>query len=199
MADFEKAFKITLGYEGGYSNHKKDKGGETYKGIARNFWPDWAGWRLIDKIKERMPPCHWTANFNGSIQLQEQVKSFYRYHFWDALKCGQMPQEIANELFDTSVNMGTGYGTKCLQRALNKLNRNQKDYPDINVDGGIGNQTLDALEAYLLTKRYSSRNSEMLNYWLLKWMNFYQLKRYDDISNKDFEQEIFVPGWTNRV
>ena len=44
MADFKVAFAKTIRFEGGYVNHKADKGGETYKGIARNFWPKWKGW-----------------------------------------------------------------------------------------------------------------------------------------------------------
>ncbi len=199
MARFELAFEKTLKHEGGHSDHAKDKGGETYKGIARNFWPEWGGWLIIDKIKEQFAPGHWAANFAGSIDLNDFVESFYRYHFWDKLNCVHMPQEIANELFDTSVNMGVGYGAKCLQNALNKLNRNQKDYPDLVVDGGIGDITIDALETYMSTARYKSRNSDKLIEWLLKWMNFYQLKRYDEITNRDLEQEIFVPGWTERT
>ncbi len=199
MARFEEAFNITLKHEGGHSDHAKDKGGETYKGIARNFWPDWAGWRIVDEIKTTFSPGSWKANFEGSIHLNELVESFYRYHFWDKSNCVHMPQPIANELFDTSVNMGIGYGGKCLQQALNKLNRNQQDYPDLIVDGGIGNKSIDALKAYYATSRYSSRNGEKLTMWLLKWMNFYQLKKYDDITNRDLEQEIFIPGWTERT
>ncbi|MBS2100714.1 glycoside hydrolase family 108 protein [Carboxylicivirga linearis] len=199
MARFEKAFEKTLKHEGGYSNHPKDKGGETYKGIARNFWPDWGGWRIIDQLKSKYPNGNLFANLDGSIDLNEFVESFYRYHFWDKLNCVHMPQEIADELFDTSVNMGIGYGAKCLQNALNKLNRNQKDYPDLIVDGGIGNKSIDALEAYFDTSRFGSRNKEKLTMWLLKWMNYYQLKKYDEITNRNLEQEIFVPGWTERT
>ncbi|MBI9063287.1 MAG: hypothetical protein JEZ14_15000 [Marinilabiliaceae bacterium] len=199
MALFEQTFEKTLKHEGGYSNHSKDKGGETYKGIARKHWPDWPGWRIVDRIKKQYPNGHFKANLDGSTQLNELVAAFYRSEFWDKLSCIHMPQAIADELFDTSVNMGKHYGATCLQKALNKLNRNQKDYPDLVVDGALGNQSVDALEAYLDTSRYKHRNREKLIEWLLKWMNFYQLKKYDDITNRDLEQEIFVPGWTERT
>lgn len=198
MADFEKAFEETLKIEGGYSNHEADKGGETYKGISRVHWPDWGGWNIVDSIKEKFEPGRWNGNMNGSQQLTDYVKSFYRYNFWDKQKCNDLPQEIANELFDTSVNMGVSYGAKCLQKALNKLNRNQKDYSDIAVDGDVGPATLGALDKYLHTERFGSRNREKLIKWLLRWMNYYQLQRYDSITNANPGQEIFVPGWTER-
>ncbi len=199
MAGFEQAYYETQDHEGGYSNHAKDKGGETYKGIARKFWPKWEGWTIIDRIKDELPPNLREAQMNNNVYLEGLVSAFYKEHFWDVLKCEEMPQSIANELFDTSVNMGVGYGAKCLQKALNKLNRNQKDYPDLIVDGGIGNKSIAVLKAYFSTERYRSRNYQKLIEWLLKWMNFYQLKRYDEITNRDLEQEIFVPGWTERT
>ena len=52
MAIFEPAFKLLILHEGGYANNKNDIGGETYRGIARNYWPKWVGWKLIDHIKE---------------------------------------------------------------------------------------------------------------------------------------------------
>lgn len=34
--------------EGGYANVLGDKGGETYMGISRVYWPSWPGWPVID-------------------------------------------------------------------------------------------------------------------------------------------------------
>jgi lysozyme family protein len=39
MTDFNQAFKITMNNEGGFSDNVNDRGGETWRGIARNFWP----------------------------------------------------------------------------------------------------------------------------------------------------------------
>lgn len=199
MARFKEAYKLTSINEGGYSNHEKDKGGETYRGIARKYWPKWAGWIIIDQIKKKeFMSGHWTGQLSGNTSLSELVEDFYKEEFWNKLSCIHLPQSIANELFDTSVNMGKHYGAVCLQRALNKLNRNQKDFNDLEDDGQIGSKTIEAIEAYKSTERFSSRNSEKLIDWLLKWMNYYQLKRYDLITEKDQGQEVFIPGWTER-
>ncbi len=44
MADFKKAFQILEKWEGGYSNHISDTGGETYKGITRKNYPKMSFW-----------------------------------------------------------------------------------------------------------------------------------------------------------
>ena len=40
---FLTAFANTMIHEGGYSVDPGDSGGETYMGISRHHWPDWAG------------------------------------------------------------------------------------------------------------------------------------------------------------
>jgi len=199
MALFEKAYEETCENEGGYSNHPSDKGGETYKGIARKHWPNWPGWIIIDNLKQKeFMSGHWTGQLEGNSTLNELVKDFYKEEYWNKLNCVHLPQDIANELFDTSVNTGKYYGACCLQKALNKLNRNQKDFNDLVVDGQIGANTIQAIDAYVATERFKGRNREKLNIWLLKWMNYFQLKKYDLITNKNQEQEVFIPGWTER-
>ena len=44
MAEFEQAYAPLRGFEGGWCNDVGDAGGETYGGIARNFFPHWQGW-----------------------------------------------------------------------------------------------------------------------------------------------------------
>jgi len=197
MAKFEEAYQLTSIQEGGYSNHPKDKGGETYHGIARKHWPIWAGWEIIDEIKNERSP-HLSDALALNKELQALIESFYKENFWDKLLCGHLPQKIANELFDTSVNMGHYYGVYCLQKSLNKLNRNQKDYKDILVDGQIGAQTLKATSSLFKTASFSSRNHDKILKWLLKWMNYYQLRKYDLITEKNPDQEVFIAGWTTR-
>ncbi|MBC7912857.1 MAG: hypothetical protein H7Y07_01930, partial [Pyrinomonadaceae bacterium] len=55
MANFDLAYKITMHNEGGYANDPQDNGGETWKGVARNFCPKWAGWVIVDRIKASYP------------------------------------------------------------------------------------------------------------------------------------------------
>ncbi|WP_207429032.1 glycoside hydrolase family 108 protein [Pedobacter sp. SYSU D00535] len=142
MANFITAFHITMTNEGGYSNNPNDRGGETYAGIASNFWPKWPGWPIVRQIVAQKP-----ANLNTALrtnaQLQTFVEDFYKKNFWDDLSLDALNhQQSANQLFDTSVNMGSGIGAKFLQQAVNALKPNT-----LVVDGQVGAKTIAAANA----------------------------------------------------
>ncbi len=198
MERFKLAYKKTIGYEGGYANNVADRGGETYRGISRKFFPNWEGWKLIDIYKTKYSGKELNETMAKNDGLQKMVEGFYLEHFWIPISLDSFHQAVADELFDTAVNQGKWKAASYLQNALNKLNRNGKDYPDLIVDGRIGSATINAYQAYMATERFASRNTEKLISWLLKWLNYYQLKTYDQITYKDPAQEVFIPGWTER-
>ena len=149
MTNFDKAYKETMQIEGGYANNPNDNGGETYKGVARKFWPQWGGWSKIDAIKKQVGGNAASINREASKDpaLQEMVKSFYKTNFWDSIKLGEVKYpSISEELFDTGINMGILTASKFLQEALNLCNKNGQSYPDIIVDGKIGPATLNTLK-----------------------------------------------------
>jgi lysozyme family protein len=188
MADFEEAYQITLENEGGYDNDPDDAGGETYKGVARKFWPDWAGWVIVDEAKNEP---NFPKNLFYNDQLNDLVKGHYKEHFWDVFDGDDIPvQFLANEVFDTGINMGTKKAITFLQVGLNVLNRNGKLYPDIDEDGNFGTNTLNALKAYLKTDAASL---------LYKVINILQGKHYIDYMKKDPIQEKYARGWLQRV
>lgn len=194
MADFNEAYKGTMRHEGGYSDDSTDAGGETYKGVSRRFHPSWIGWFIIDKIKDLAAqndvPLNVILDQNDAIQ--NAVKSFYKASFWDRFNGDNIPdQAIAEELFDTSVNMGVHRAVVFLQRALNLLNRNQKNYSDILEDGIFGNDTLKTLGIYLGLDGNPN--------YLLKIANTLQGMHYIDYMTKHPEQEKYARGWFNRT
>jgi lysozyme family protein len=73
---------------------------------------------------------------------------------------------------------------------LNVLNRNQKNYPDIVVDGVFGNNTLNTLKSYLSVDD---------NSFLLKVMNILQGMHYIEYAKKSPVQEKYMRGWLERV
>ena len=189
MADFSDGYKITAAHEGGYVNDPVDRGGETYRGIARVHHPDWTGWARVDAQRR-------TAGFPKSLDrdatLQRAVKAFYKKAYWDRFKGDDIPdQALANELYDTAVNMGVRRSVRFLQSSLNLLNRNQKDYKDLIVDGWFGEKTLTTVGT-LLRKDRGSRP-------LVKMMNIQQGARYVEIMAGDASQERFARGWIKRA
>jgi lysozyme family protein len=189
MASFSEAYKLTSAHEGKYVNDKTDRGGETYRGISRVHHPHWKGWQWIDAAREK---AGFPRSLESNRSLQANVKSFFKQKYWDKfLGDVIVDQSVAIELYDTSVNMGSRRAGRFLQNGLNLLNRNQKNYNDLIVDGLIGQKSLDALNAYL--------NLDKNSIALTKLLNIQQGARYVNIMEEDSSQEKYARGWLKRA
>lgn len=112
---FDDAFDMLIGHEGGYANDPHDPGGETMWGVtARVARAD---------------------GYLGDMRSlpRDRAKDIYRAKYWDAIQADELPPEIRFTVFDSAVNSGTGQAVKWLQRAL-----------DVGEDGVIGPMTIDA-------------------------------------------------------
>lgn len=188
MANFRQSLIKTLEHEGWYSNHPNDRGGETYRGIARKRWLNWPGWAIIDN--EKVKPG-FELEMRRNTELNAMVEQFYRENFWNEIQGDALrSQLLADELFDTAVNMGTRQAVKFLQRALNLFNRNGTIYPDIKVDGVSGEKTLHCLDEFM------KRDSDIL---LIKALNTLQGCFYISLMETDPSQEAFARGWFTRT
>lgn len=188
MADFGKALSRVLAFEGGYARDPVDRGGETYKGIARLYNPGWPGWARIDRAKR-------SAGFPKSLEkdtaLQAEVAGYYKRQYWDKFRGDAVPdQDVADELFDSAVNLGVARAVEFLQRALNVLNRNGSLYADLVVDGAFGPRSLAAMRAYLKKDRAD---------FLLTILNVLQGAHYVEVMTQSPSQEKFARGWLRRV
>ena len=115
MSDFNKAFDLLIGNEGGYVNNPKDPGGETNWGITKSVA---------------------VANgYAGDMRTmpKDTAKVIYKKMYWDKLQCDQLPFVVAFQLFDAGVNHGNSQAVKFLQRALS-----------VADDGVIGAKTIAA-------------------------------------------------------
>lgn len=191
MDTFEKAFRYTILNEISgdkiTDNNQFDPGGFTYYGIARNRWPNWKGWSIVEDDVRRYGRAR---KMSENLELEKAVKDFYFINFWKANaleKVAFLSPSIAVEVFDTAVNGG---GTVLLQKTLNVMNRRGTLWKDIAVDGVIGPITIETL-ATALRKR-----SERLIYRVL---NAYQGKRYLDLmEGNPGKYEEFI-GWFERL
>lgn len=189
MADFIKAFNKTDKIEGKYSNDPDDAGGETYRGIARNYHPKWEGWELIDLYKESsaFPSC-----LEFDHDLDKMVIDFYKGKFWDVngLDNPVFTQKLAEEMYDSGVNLGTGRIAEILQKSLNYLNRNEKLFTSLKIDGNIGTNTFNALKIVM------PKDEEVL----LKIINVLQGMRYLNYADRKPTQKKYIRGWfTHRI
>lgn len=114
MANFDIAFQRTSKFEGGWVNDDADSGKETYKGISRVYQKSWAGWKIIDSYKKK---SNFLKNLESDKTLQELVKKCYRENYWTPIWGDKINnQNVANDLYDTAVNMGVGTSIKLSER-----------------------------------------------------------------------------------
>ncbi|MEW4467925.1 glycosyl hydrolase 108 family protein [Parasphingorhabdus sp. JC815] len=172
--DIDKLIDDVIAVEGDYSNHPADRGGPTR-------------WGITMAVARR-------HGYEGDMQLfpYEDAAAIYKRTYWLRPrfdKIAELAPMLASELFDTGINMGAGIATGFLQRALNALNRNGKDFGDIAVDRKIGPQTLSALDQFL-NKRGDSGEAV-----LLKAVEALQGERYIKLAEQRPANEAFLYGW----
>ena len=164
--------------EGGYSNDPKDRGGETYLGISRVYFPKWEGWKIVDEHK---PLKRYEVIIDGN--LEDMVTKFYETNFYEPSKAELIRDPlIAAHVFSHAVNGGKVTVAKMLQRAINKTFNS-----GLAVDGKIGPKTLQIVNGNV-------RNNSLRDNMATERRKFY----YDIVKRKPQNQK-FLKGWLNRI
>lgn len=159
--------------EGGYVNDPRDSGGETNFGIT------------VAVAREN--------GYNGHMRDMPRSVAFdiYSAKYWGAVRGDdlvELSEAVAEEVVDTSVNMGPGRAGKFLQRALNVLTD-----AGLKVDGAVGPATLGALQGYLVRRKSDDAT-------LVKALNCLQGAYYIDLAERREKDRAFIYGWLkNRV
>src|SRR5215218_1259561 len=107
---FDRLIGGVLGREGGYSNHPSDKGGET-------------NWGITVAVAR-------ANGYHGPMATMKRTDAIeiYRRKYWTGpgfAAVAAVNEAVAEELFDTGINMGPSVASIYLQRALNALNRQE--------------------------------------------------------------------------
>jgi|GEM_PF-530092 len=120
--NFAKSLSLVLAHEGEWSDHPKDPGGATMKGVTlatfRSFVKPNATKEDLRKI---------TA---------EQIATVYRRHYWDATLGAKLPDGVDYAVLDFAVSSGPARAAKHLQAVVG-----------VAEDGKIGPATLSAIAA----------------------------------------------------
>ena len=157
MADFNKAIGKTLSKEGGsrFTDDPHDRGGATKYGISQRSYP----------------------NLDIRNLTEHQAREIYKRDFWDRIRGDEVSsQPVAENIFDTCVNMGVRTGSRLAQLAL-----------DIEpADGVIGGKSL-------ATINNATEELFLSNFTIAK------IARYAHICNTDKKQQKFLLGWLNRA
>lgn len=115
--DFDQAFDLLLGHEGGYSNNRFDPGGETMWGITHKV-----------ALQE---------GYVGDMHIMpvEFAKTIYRKKYWDAVMADRIPVSARYAVFDAAVNSGVTQAVRWLQQCV-----------DVQDDGILGPMTLQEVQ-----------------------------------------------------
>ena len=173
---FSDALPFVLRWEGGYVNHPDDPGGATNKGITQKVYNDW-------RSKQGL------ASADVRLLTEDEMQASYESGYWVPPKCDVLPGPLNLVQFDTAVNMGPAVAGGFLQRTLNALNRNARDWQDIACDGRVGPATLAALDAMLATR---GTHGEAV---LVKAVEALQGERYLALAESRPANEAFLYGW----
>ena len=117
--NFNTAFELLLGHEGGFSDHAADPGGKTKFGIT-------------EAVARQ-------AGYAGDMRELpvEVAKQIYLERYWKPISADDLPPGIRYTVFDAAVNSGPTQAARWLQRALG-----------VQADGIIGPKTLAAAYAH---------------------------------------------------
>ena len=128
MAKAEILFRMIRKWEGGWSDHKNDKGGKTNMGITLSTWKS----------------CGYDKDGDGDIDVddlhlltrEDVVNRVLKPHYWDRWKADLIQdQSVANILVDWVWASGA-HGIKIPQRLLG-----------VTMDGIVGPKTIAAVNA----------------------------------------------------
>ena len=170
----EAMIEATIGKEGGYSNHPSDRGGPTR-------------WGITEAVARR-------EGYAGDMRVLPRATAVAIYRQIYAIRPGfaavaEISPAVAEELFDTGVNMGPAVPARWFQMALNGLNRRGRDYADIVEDGDVGPATLAAYRAY---RKARGADADPV---MLKALNSMQGARYVELARGRPANEDFLFGW----
>jgi lysozyme family protein len=115
--NFDRALRLVLVHEGGFSDHPRDPGGATMKGVTLNtFRRHFGSDKTVDDLRNI---------------TQEQLGQVYRSGYWDKCKGDELASGVDYAVFDSAVNSGPGRAARWLQAAVGA-----------KPDGAIGPNTL---------------------------------------------------------
>lgn len=143
--NFDKAFELLIGHEGGYTQNPKDAG-------------NWTGGKVgvgINKGTKYGIAANSYPNLDIKNLTLDQAKAIYKRDYWDKVKGDHLHPELAFHVFDMAVNSGVSRGIKLLQKTVGT-----------GEDGIIGPKTLTAANAMNVNQAVQVYNANRLQFYI---------------------------------
>lgn len=125
--NFYASLKMTLAYEGGYSNHPLDPGAATMQGVTQVVYDEDREDRDLPKRDVRMI-------------TQAELTQIYRSRYWERVMGDELPPGLDYAMFDFAVNSGVRLAVRKLQAIV-----------AATIDGSMGPKTIAAVNGYVAT------------------------------------------------
>jgi len=166
---FQKFLPVVLKHEGGYVNDPDDPGGATNKGITFKTFKAYAD--LLD-VKPTLD--------NLKKLTDEQAGIIYEQIYWSKIKGDEIKDvQVAYQFVDFYINAGSN-AIKVMQKSVNDLGQK------IDVDGGMGPNTLKAINAVDAEKLFNKFKKNRIKY-------------YENLAEKKSSLKKFLKGWKKRA
>lgn len=153
--NFDQAFAMVVGNEGGFTNNEADRGNWT-SGIV--------GKGELKGTKFGISAAAYPRLDIANLTL-ERAKEIYLLDYWNGCGCDLVPDAVNFVLFDMAVNSGVDAAVKSLQEVLR-----------VQVDGIFGDQTKAALKGadpgYLYRAINGSRLDHLTQLDDGRWLKF---------------------------
>lgn len=163
-------------HEGGYVNDPRDPGGETNHGVTIAVARDYGYTGQMKDLTKETASNIYLTNYINKPGYGELIT---------------LSPAVGQKVVDAAVNAGTSRSSRWLQTSLNSYSRGGLDYPQLTVDGKVGDGTTSAYRS-LQAKRGKVKACELI----LKAMDAQQANHYLSLTNLS----QYTVGWMdNRI
>lgn len=205
---FEQAHQFTARWEGGLTDHPADPGGITNHGVSLR-WLQQLNAQAAEECRRASRTCDggnspdcthsnpYDFNGDGTVDSDDiractkvQAAELMRRHFWQPLRCGELPTALGVVLYDGAVNTGPAQSVKMLQQCCNTVGEAHLDeFTALAVDGRCGPRTLDMARAL---------DEAGLDFYTARLCVRQRRDFYVRLCRQKPNFQPFLKGWKNR-
>lgn len=171
---FRACLAETLRWEGGWSDHPKDRGGPTMQGIIITVWAGYRGHYVprggYRALRQHMGDAAYLALCQDLRRISRaDLEAIYRRNYWNLVRGDDLPAGVDLVVFDFAVNSGVSRAVRLLQRLLG-----------LRVDGHMGPATItaanvadphDLVRAYMAERRAFLKGLQDFPWFGRGWLN----------------------------
>ncbi len=170
MAMYDDPIGIILKHEGGYVNHKNDRGGPTNFGVTQRVYSKWLGRpATIEDVK---------------AMTEETAREIYETQYLTGPRIHLLPDPPQTLVLDMAINHGPRRAVKLLQRTVNVAG-----FGTISVDGILGPGT----------RRHVGKAVDAMGDYFQDAIVEERIKFFHRIVERNESQRVFLRGWLRRA